>query len=386
MKLKTLSGIFISAMLIASSITNAFACTALVYLDAKGRAYTGRTLEFVGMLPNHIAYYPAGTHMESFTPGAKKGVAFDTKYAIFAVTASGVMGTTKRDILHEAVNNQGLAFSTNSLGGNISPDVSKVPDGKILSSTDLGTWALGNFQTVAQVKKAIENKEVEIWLPSMPMLGTEPAPVHFGLWDRSGAGIVIEWTTGQTTVYDNPVGVMTNNPAFPWHLENMKNYAYLTNIDKNRGQFNNLKVASFDSGGNMANLPGNEQSSGRFVKAAYYSQFAYKGKTPEESILTLSHVMNNFDRPMNISADLVTDLPGGERSMVSGSTKSSSEVTLWTAIRDLSQNHFYLRTINSLNYSKFDINKLSALKQTKVIPIEVLNANTNLDATDLMLK
>lgn len=78
---------------------------------------------------------------------------------------------------------------------------------------------------------------------------------------------------------------------------------------------------------------------------------------------------------------------GGERDLSnSKAVKSMSEVTDWTVLRDLSQNHFYIRTINSLNFSKFDVNKLSVLKETKVVSMKALDANTSLDANDLFLK
>ena len=387
MTLKMLSKALLSTVLVASGITNAAACTVLLYTDAKGRAYTGRTLEFIGAPPNQMVYYPVGTRMESVTPNGQQGKTFHTKHAIFAVTVTGVTANAKQDSLHEATNDQGLTFTTNSLGGNISPNMSQAPQTKTLSGMDLGTWALGNFENVAQVKQALENKEVEVWLPVVPILGTEPMPLHFALFDRTGAGIVIEWTNGQTTVYDNPVGVMTNNPPFPWHLQNMSNFAHLTNVDKNHGQFNRLKVSTFDSGSALDNVPSIQTSPGRFVKAAFYANYAEKAKTPEQAILTLSHVMNNFDRPKNITVDVPPDLPGGERDISNAKgAKSLSEVTDWTVLRDLSQNHFYIRTINSLNYSKFDVNKLSVLKETKVVSMKTVDANTSLDATDLFLK
>jgi choloylglycine hydrolase len=363
------------------------ACTVLLYTDAKGLPYVGRTLEFVGSVPNRMMYYPVGTRFESVTPDGKAGMTFDSKHAIFAVTAYGLVPDAKQDTLHEAANDQGLTFTTNSLGGNKSPDVAGVAADKILSGLDLGMWALGNFSTVAEVKEALAKKEVAVWLPRIPFLGDGDMPVHFALFDKTGAGIVIEWTDGETTVYDNPVGVMTNNPPFPWHLTNMQNYAYLTNVDKNRGRFNKLEVQADDSGGNMASLSGVETSVGRFVKAAYYSTFAHKAETPEQAIFTLGHIMNNFDRPKDISKDLEDDLPAGERSMeMSKGPKSISEVTNWTVLHDLTQGHFYLRTINALNFSKFDINKLSALKTPKEVTLDAVNANTQLDATDLFLQ
>jgi choloylglycine hydrolase len=387
LKLKTLSKVLLSSLIITSSISNAAACTVMLYTDAKGRAYTGRTLEFIGDAPNQMVYFPAGTRIESVTPDGKQGKTFNTKHAIFAVTVKDIVPNAKQDALHEAINDQGLTITTNSLGGNVGPNVRQTPQDKVLSGLDLGTWALGNFESVAQVKKALDNKEVEIWLPVVPLLGTENMPLHYALFDRTGAGIVIEWSNGQTVVYDNPVGVMTNNPPFPWHLQNMANYANLTNIDKNSGQFNKLKVHTFDGGSNMATVPSIQTSPGRFVKAAYYSNFADKAKTPDQAILMVGHLMNNFDRPYGISVDAQTDMPGGERALsTSKSSKPVGEVTNWTVLRDLTQNHFYIRTINNLNFTKFDVNKLSALKEIKVVSMKALDSNRNYDGTDLFLK
>lgn len=386
--IKTLTSLIVAGSLFLSSIGNAIACTSLVYTDAQGRAYVGRTMEFVGVQPDHLTYFPKGSQFSSTTPDGKQGIAFSSKYAIFSSSIKkGLVPGDKSETVIDAMNDQGLVFSMQSLGGNSSPDVSKAPQDKILSLVDFGPWTLGNFASVAQVKKAIENNEVEIWLPTVPFLGKGAFPVHIALYDKTGAGIVVEWIGGKTTVYDNPVGVMTNNPPFPWHVQNMSNYAYLTNVDKNSGKFNNLKVNAFDGGGNMANLPSVETSPGRFVKAAYYSTFAEKAATPDQAVYTLGHIMNNFDRPKNISIDLPSDMPGGERDMTSvKGAKAASEVTLWTTMRDTNRNLFYIRTIDSINFSMFDLNKLSSLKSVKKVSFEALNANPNVDGTSLFLR
>ena len=373
---------FLAASLMVSSIANSFACTVLAIKDASGNVYQGRTNEFAGQQPDSVTYWPAGTRMESVTPDGKQGKTFNTKYGILAVTLKGMVPNAKQDFIHEGVNDQGVTMTVNAFTKNLPPVVTASPE-NILSVMDLGTWALGNFKNVAQIKKAIENKEVDIWLPKVPMMANMVAPAHYALYDKEGGMIVIEFTGGKTTVYDNPAYVMTNDPPLPWHLENLNFHAYLTNIDKNTGQFNNLKVTTPDSGGNLAALNGSETSTGRFVKAAYYSNFVQKAKTPDQAVKTLSHVMNNFDRPMNISADL----PGtASKAEAFAANKISSESTYFTVMNDLSRGYFYLRTINSINFSKFEVRKLSTLKQTKVVTFAAINAGTSTDATDLFLK
>jgi penicillin V acylase-like amidase (Ntn superfamily) len=382
MKLNTIGKMLLSTALVVSSISNAAACTVLSIRDAKGNVYQGRTNEFAGELPDRLTYWPAGTRMESVTPNGEQGKSFTTKYAIFGVTLKGITAHAKQETIHEAVNDQGMSFTTNAYTNNLPPNVNAAAE-KVLSVMDLGAWALGNFENVAQVKQALENNEVAVWLPRLPSLGNFPAPIHFALYDKTGGAIVIEFTDGKTNVYDNPVGVMTNSPPFPWHVQNMDNYAYLTNVDKNSGKFNSLKVTAIDSGDNMAGLPGIETSAGRFVKAAYCSNFAHKAKTPDQALITLSHVMNNFDRPKNISIDE----PGtASKAEAFAAKRVTSEDTYFTVMNDLSRNHFYIRTIDSINFTKFDLRKLAELKTTKVVTFDALNANTSLDGTDLFLK
>ena len=382
MKSKYFCSVLLSAALLASSVGISFACTVLAIKDVNGNVYQGRTNEFAGQQPDSLTYWPSGTKMESITPDNKQGKTFSTKYGILAVTLIKLVPTAKQDSIHEGVNDQGMTITTNAMINDIQLPAPGASD-KTLAATDFGVWALGNFQNVAQVKKAIENKEVEIWLPTIPSMANFKAPLHFALYDKVGGNIVVEFAGGKLAVYDNPAYVMTNDPPLPWHLTNMNNYAYLTNIDKNTGQFNNLKVAASDSGGNMAGLPGIETSVGRFVKAAYYSNFVQKAKTPDQAVKTLSHVMNNFDRPLDISADK----PGtASKAEAFAANKLSSESTYFTVMNDLSRNHFYLRTINSINFAKFDVRKLNALKQTKVITFAAINSNANLDATELFLK
>jgi len=377
------SKFILSTCLAFSLVANTFACTVLAISDASGNVYQGRTNEFAGQQPDSMMYFPAGTRIESVTPEGKQGMTFNTKFGILGVFLSGGFNpTAKQPSVHEAVNDQGLTFTTNALIEN-NPPVPTGPADKILSALDVGSWALGNFSTVQQVKQAIESKEVDIWLPRVPSMANFIAPLHFALYDKAGGAIVIEFTNGKTEVYDNPVRVMTNDPPFPWHLTNMNNYAYLTNIDKNSGQFNNLKVAATDSGSAQAGLPGIETSVGRFVKAAYFSNFVDKAKTPDQALITLGHVMNNFDRPKGISSDLPGTASKAE-SFAAG--KISSEATYFTVMNDLSRGHFYIRTINSINYAKFDVNKLNILKKTTVVKFSTVNDFGRLDATELFLK
>lgn len=353
------------------------ACTALMITDTKGNVYSAKTMEYAAAMPFEMSYVPAGTKVVSVAPGNKPGLSFETKYPVLGVSADAGVGNGI-NMMVESANNQGLSLSTNEMPGAQSPAGAGSDAAKALAATDLALYLLGNFESVAEVKEALQRGAVSVWLPQIPLVGDIEAPFHYILFDKTGAGIVIEFLDGKMNVHDNPVGVVTNAPDFPWHLKNLNNYAQLNNVDKNTGQFGQLKVGAPDSGNALDNLPSSQISPGRFIKAAYYTQFVRKADSPEDAVITLGHIMNNFDRPYDLSIDKGYSAEGGKP----GTT--SSEVTLFTWMNDKSRNLYFLRTIDALNFAKFEIEKLAPIKSVVKVPLAKIN-DASLDGTQVLL-
>jgi penicillin V acylase-like amidase (Ntn superfamily) len=347
----------IAALLLHVPATQA--CTTILVTDASGRAYHGRTLEYSSLLPMDMTYFPAGTKVVSSTPSGSQGLTFDTKYPILGMSFQ-VVPSAKQVAFAEGVNDQGVSFSANWLTGTDSPAVSK-DDARILAASDLGAWVLGKFKSVEEVKEAMRNGQTEFWVPVSPLDPEAPLPLHYAINDKSGNSIVVEFTDGKVNLYDNPVGVMTNGPEFPWHLKNLQNYTF-TNVNKDTGQLGKLKLQTQDGGIALTALPSAETSQGRFVKAAFYANYVRKAKTPDEAVTTLAHLMNNFDRPYDLTVDEAGGAGDGVRS-----SGTSSEVTIWTTLQDLSRNLLYFRSIAAMNWTVIDMNKLKDVKEVKSI-------------------
>jgi len=354
------------------------ACTAMVITDANGRAYNGKTMEFSYTMPLNMQYIPTGTKIRSITPMGKMGMEFSTKYPVLGLGMAAYPGANQ-DSMIEGINDQGLSINSNEFNNSKAPTDLGNDDHKILAATDFAMWVLGNFQSVGQVKQALLAGEVHIWLPKVPFMGNAAMPIHFAIFDKTGAGIVVEYSKGQQNIYDNEVGVMTNIPDFSWHLQNLSNYAFLSNMDRNQGKFNNFKVSAPDSGNALVGLPSDQTSAGRFVKAAYYTNFVRKAKTPEDAIITLAHILNNFDRPYDLSMD-----PPGAVGDGPPLKTTSTEVTMFTWMSDKTRNRYYLRTIGSYNFTMIDMNKLAAETETKKIPLSTFD-NISSDSTHLLL-
>ena len=359
--MKKLLSILVILSLSFASLNNAVACTALMVTDVNGRGYYGRTMELPLTLPipSSLTYLPAATKVESVTPSGSKGMTFSTKYAVLGMSVAFVAGA-KLPLFLDGMNDQGLSLSANAMLPSSAPSLGNDPS-KILSANDFGAWILGNHKTVAEVKAAMLSDNTEFWLPPTAFLGNIPMPLHYAIFDKAGNGLVIEFVNQKKNVYDNPVNAMTNAPEFPWHLTNLNNYTF-NNVDKNSGQLGKLKLQTVDSGIAITALPSAQTATGRFVKAAFYSNYVQKGNTPDEQMILLAHIMNNFDRPNELTIDPAGSFGDG------GKAKAiSSEVTQWTTMGDLSRNRLYVKSINAMNWAMIDMNKLKNVTQIKSV-------------------
>lgn len=363
-------------------------CTSLLYSDKAGRFYFGRTLELTVDLPYQLAFFPGGTSFSSEMPG-HPALAFTSRHAFLSIAMPGRIPTAEKPIglgdmkVLEGLNTEGLTFSVlsyPSASGHQSVETTRA----VLSASDLGSWALGSFSRTAEVKAALA--EQPVMLEALSLLGGVESPFHYVVHDAEGVSIVIEFHNGEMTVYDNPVGVMTNGPRFDWHLTNLDNYTHLTNVDRPTATFGAYKAAQPDSGIATAALPSSSTSVGRFVRAAYYAQFTEKAATPDLAVQVLAHVMNNFDRPRGATIDYPEagvshlEVAGLDDS---GTADYATEFTAWTSLSDLSRKCFYVRDYRSLNFVRFDLAALAAAKEPKVIPL-VKAADANPPASDLL--
>lgn len=360
MKSTRLVSLLMASVLSFAPINYSIACTTILITDVSGNAYKGRTMEFNLLVPSALTYYPVGTKVQSFTPGGKRGLVFETKYPLLGMAGLVVPGS--QALFAEGMNDQGLSISVNWFNNAKTPPLTTKDDASVLSANDLGSWILGNFKNVAEVKAAMTKGDISFWLPVAPALSTQPLPFHYGISDKQGNSIVVEFADGKMNVYDNPVGVMTNDPAFPWHVQNLSNYTF-TNVDKNSAQLGKLKYSASGPGNAIASLPSAQTPEGRFVKGAFYANYVTKGKTPDAAINQLNHILNNFDIPTGLTKDYGSDGIG-----TAPPTKAGvSEITAWTVMNDLSRNLFYVRSINALNWSVVDLNKLKNVKSIKTI-------------------
>lgn len=95
------------------------------------------------------------------------------------------------------------------------------------------------------------------------------AELHFFISDKISS-IVVEPTHEGLKVYENRIGVLTNNPPFPMQLFNLNNYMGLTNEAPENRFSKSVELERYSFGMGALGLPGDLSSASRFVRAAFH--------------------------------------------------------------------------------------------------------------------
>ena len=153
-------------------------------------------------------------------------------------------------------------------------------------------WILGQCSTIKEVKELLGRINlINInFSEKLPL-----SPLHWMISDRNES-ITVESVKEGMKIYDNPVGILTNNPTFDIQIFNLNNYVNVTReIAENR--FSSaiaLDVYSRGMGG--IGIPGDLSSSSRFVKAAFTKLNSVSGTSESESISQFFHILGSVNQ------------------------------------------------------------------------------------------
>lgn len=195
-------------------------------------------------------------------------------------------------LYYDAVNQQGLAMA----GLNFPDNARYFPpqEGKLnLSPFELIPYLLGTCGTVAEVRPILERLNI----CDIPFNSTLPlSPLHWIISDKAES-IVVESTEEGLQIYDDPAGVLTNNPPFPYHLTNLTNYMALNPRQPENRLACLVDLSPYSRGMGALGLPGDLSSPSRFVRAAFFKAFSLCGKTEAESVSQFFHILDGVAHP-----------------------------------------------------------------------------------------
>lgn len=120
------------------------------------------------------------------------------------------------------------------------------------------------------------------------------AQLHWIIADKDDC-ITIESVEEGIKVYDNKVGVLTNNPSFDKQMFNLNNYDNLSTKNKENTFSKNLDLKQYSRGMGAIGLPGDLSSISRFVKVCFTKMNSISCNSEKEGVSQFFHILSSVD-------------------------------------------------------------------------------------------
>lgn len=232
-------------------------CTA-ISIKSGNNYYFGRTLDVCASYGERVVITPR-TAVLKF----KKADKLSRHYAIIGMAHV----SEEFPLYYDGMNEKGLCMAGLNFPSNAV--YHKVQSGKLnLASFELIPFVLGTCRNLDEARTLLKTVSVADinFSESMPH-----TPLHWMIGDKSGE-IVVESVEDGLKIYENPVGVMTNNPPFETQLFNLKNYAHLSTKNPANTFSKRLDLTPYSRGMGALGLPGDWSSPSRFVRATFVKE------------------------------------------------------------------------------------------------------------------
>jgi choloylglycine hydrolase len=208
----------------------------------------------------------------------------NTHYALIGM-ASIVSGYP---LYYEATNEKGLSIA----GLNFPRIATYYPENQEkdnITPFELIPWLLGQCENLEQARRLLSRINlVKIdFSDALPL-----SPLHWIIADRNGA-ITVEPMDDGLKIYDNPIGVLANNPPFDSQMYHLASFMNLTRHPAENRFCPDIALEAYSLGLGSYGLPGDLSSPSRFVKAAFTKLNSISGDSESDSISQFFHILDS---------------------------------------------------------------------------------------------
>ena len=279
--------------------------------------YFGRTLDLEYRFDEKVVITP-----RNYCFALKNGTTIRTRYAMIG------MASVKENypLYAEATNEKGLSIA----GLNFLGNACFFPEDKSrfnLTPYELFPYFLGLYSTVADLREILPDLNIT----DIPLSEDIPlAELHWMISDGTEC-IILEQMEDGLKIYDNPVGILTNNPPFSYHLANLNNYMNLTPCCPENRFSDKLNLQQYGMGMGAIGLPGDSSPSSRFVKASFTKLNSVCEKDEMSSVTQFFHIL-------------------GSVSIVKGTTLTNDgldDLTTYACCMNTTRGIYYYKTYNN---------------------------------------
>lgn len=300
-------------------------CTAATYQTKD--LYMGRTLDYEFSYGEEITIMP-----RRYPLAFRHGGRTDSHYAVIGMAHV----FENYPLYYDAVNEKGLGMAGLNFVGNA--HYTQPQDGETnVAQFEFIPWVLSQFSTLGEARAAIE----KINLVGTPYNEHFPAAqLHWIIADKSGA-ITVEAVKDGLKIYENPIGVLTNNPPFDQQMFNLNNYMHLSPKQPKNLFSDKLELHTYSRGMGALGLPGDLSSASRFVRAAFTKLHSVSGDSEEESVGQFFHILGSVDQQRGCCEV-------GE---------GKYEITIYTSCWNADRGIYYYTTYNGRSINAVDMHR-----------------------------
>lgn len=290
-------------------------CTAATYKTKD--FYFGRTLDYEFSYGDEITITPRNYEL-NFRMRKK----IENHYAMIGM--AHVVGDYP--LYYDAINEKGLGIAgLNFVGNAYYNDCVEGKDN--IAQFELIPWILCQCETVKEVRELLKNINItnEPYSEKFPL-----AQLHWIIADKNEA-ITVESMKDGLKVYDNPVGVLTNNPPFDKQIFELNKYINLSPKSPQNNFSNKLNMEYYSRGMGAIGLPGDLSSQSRFVRVSFVKMNSVSGDDEKSSVSQFFHILNSVDQQRGCC-----DVGDGKY-----------EITIYTSCCNASKGIYYYTTYNN---------------------------------------
>lgn len=178
------------------------------------------------------------------------------------------------------------------------------------------------------------------------------SPLHWLLCDRERC-VALEPTAQGMQIWEDPVGVLTNEPPLPYHFYRLSELQQLQPGKPENRICPGYTPECFSLGLGAVGLPGDLSSSSRFVRAAFTRCNARAGKTEEENVGRFFHILDTVAQTDGCTQ--VSD--GWEKTLYSSCCDTDLGIYYYTTWenRQLSAVHLYHEDLNGRELIRYPL-------------------------------
>ena len=300
-------------------------CTAVTYKSKD--AYFGRTLDYEYSYKEEVTITP-----RNYPFYLKDQETLNKHYAIIGMAYI----SENYPLYYDAINEKGLGMAGLNFVGNAYYNEPK-KDKDNIAQFEFIPWILGKCKSVKEARKLIE----KINITNIPFNDNLPlAALHWIISD-SVETITVEAVKEGIKIYDNPVGVLTNNPPFDKQMFELNNYMHLSNKNPKNTFSEKLNLENYSRGMGAIGLPGDLSSMSRFIRASFVKVNSISKEKEKESVSQFFHILNSVDQQRGCCE--VSD--------------GKYEITIYTSCCNLDKGIYYYTTYDNHQITKVDMYK-----------------------------